>query len=117
MSIKVGCIQCGKVYQVDDRFAGKKAKCKACGNVLEVPAAAPRPAVNAAAKVAVASASARQATAKPAKPVQRAARQPAAAPAASAGEFDFSAMDDIERSGTIDDSPQAAIAVAPPKDE
>jgi hypothetical protein len=41
MSINVQCPGCGKRYKVDDRFAGKKAKCQSCGGAIAVPAAAP----------------------------------------------------------------------------
>lgn len=36
MLIKLECA-CGKTYQVADEYAGKKAKCRACGAVLLVP--------------------------------------------------------------------------------
>ena len=39
MSIQVSC-ECGKTFQVGDQFAGKRGKCKACGRVVTVPAAA-----------------------------------------------------------------------------
>lgn len=38
MSILVACSKCQKKYKVDDKFAGKKAKCKACGTAFSVPA-------------------------------------------------------------------------------
>ena len=31
------CQGCGKQYRVDDRYAGKKAKCKNCGASMTVP--------------------------------------------------------------------------------
>lgn len=31
------CANCGKKYSVDDKLAGKKAKCKACGAAIVVP--------------------------------------------------------------------------------
>ncbi|HYE21399.1 MAG TPA: hypothetical protein VEA69_23330, partial [Tepidisphaeraceae bacterium] len=40
MAITFACGNCGKAYRVDDRFAGKKAACKACGTVNVIPAAA-----------------------------------------------------------------------------
>ena len=44
MSINVQCPGCGKRYKVDERFAGKKAKCQSCGGAIAVPgAAAPKP--------------------------------------------------------------------------
>lgn len=43
MSISVQCPGCGKRYKVDERFAGKKAKCQSCGAAIPVPAAAVRP--------------------------------------------------------------------------
>jgi len=44
MSINVQCPGCGKRYKVDDRFAGKKAKCQSCGGAIAVPAPQPQPA-------------------------------------------------------------------------
>jgi hypothetical protein len=46
MSINVQCPGCGKRYKVDDRFAGKKAKCQSCGGAIAVPAVAPKPAAS-----------------------------------------------------------------------
>src|SRR5258706_111877 len=40
MSIEFRCDGCGKAYKVGDALAGKKARCKACGAVMVVPAAA-----------------------------------------------------------------------------
>jgi hypothetical protein len=37
MSITANC-SCGKKYQVKDDFAGKKFKCKDCGETVKVPA-------------------------------------------------------------------------------
>jgi hypothetical protein len=115
MSIKVGCISCGKIYQVDDRFAGKKAKCKTCGATLEVPALNKGTAAIGAApgatplrpKTTAATSGARVSGAP-----QRVVKQVAAVEP-SGGEYDLSAMDDIERSGTIDDTPQAPVKLAP----
>lgn len=38
MAILVFCSGCQKQLNVDDRFAGKKVKCKRCGGILAVPA-------------------------------------------------------------------------------
>ena len=38
MSIEFDCESCGKHYKVADAMAGKCAKCKACGGVIQVPA-------------------------------------------------------------------------------
>jgi DNA-directed RNA polymerase subunit RPC12/RpoP len=38
MSIEFDCAACGKHYKVADAMAGKRAKCKACGGVIQVPA-------------------------------------------------------------------------------
>ena len=101
MSIRVGCIQCGKMYQLDDRFAGKKAKCHTCGNVIDVPA------------VPAGRQAARPFDKPAAKPVQRAPIQ-AAEPAGT--DVDLSALDDIERTGTIDDTPREQMKFAPPRE-
>jgi hypothetical protein len=57
MPVQVGCAQCGKKYRIDDKFIGKKIRCKNCQNVMRVEgeaagavAAAPR---KAAAKASV----------------------------------------------------------------
>lgn len=54
MTIKVTCEACGKQYQVDAKFAGKKGKCKQCGAIFNVPAipteSSNRPAENRAAR-------------------------------------------------------------------
>ena len=39
MSIECSCV-CGKRYKVDDAMAGRSGKCKACGRIIEIPAAA-----------------------------------------------------------------------------
>jgi len=38
MSISIACSACGKVYKLDDRFAGKRVKCNKCGSTFSVPA-------------------------------------------------------------------------------
>lgn len=40
MTIRVNCPDCGQEYRLSDSLAGKKAKCKACGGVVEIPASA-----------------------------------------------------------------------------
>jgi hypothetical protein len=45
MPIVTTCGECGKSYRVDDKFAGKKAKCKACGAAMVVPTPPPPPPV------------------------------------------------------------------------
>src|SRR5207248_2015992 len=37
MAISFSCGTCGKPYKVDERFAGKKAKCRACGAINKIP--------------------------------------------------------------------------------
>ena len=37
MSITFSCGQCGKVFTLDDKFAGKKGKCKQCGSMMQIP--------------------------------------------------------------------------------
>ncbi len=41
MSISINCNQCGKQYNVEDKLAGKRAKCTQCGAVLVIPSAQP----------------------------------------------------------------------------
>jgi HEAT repeat protein len=38
MAISFSCGTCGKPYKVDERFAGKKAKCRGCGAINKIPA-------------------------------------------------------------------------------
>lgn len=40
MTIRVNCPGCGQEYKLADSLAGKKAKCKSCGGVVEIPASA-----------------------------------------------------------------------------
>src|SRR5689334_21005169 len=37
MSIEATCKNCGARYRVDDRLAGKTAKCKHCGSLVPIP--------------------------------------------------------------------------------
>jgi hypothetical protein len=37
MSITFACENCGKYFTLDDKFAGKKGKCKQCGAVMAIP--------------------------------------------------------------------------------
>ena len=46
MAISVSC-RCGKSYRVADHLAGKKAKCKACGQLMIVPQPAAEPLIEA----------------------------------------------------------------------
>jgi hypothetical protein len=41
MSIVFSCESCGKTFTLDDKFAGKKGKCKGCGAVMQIPEASP----------------------------------------------------------------------------
>jgi len=38
MPISLSCPQCHKIYQLSDSLAGKKARCKDCGTVFQIPA-------------------------------------------------------------------------------
>lgn len=38
MSIEMGCTGCGQTLRVADEHAGKKARCPACGTIVQVPA-------------------------------------------------------------------------------
>jgi predicted Zn finger-like uncharacterized protein len=38
MPIVLGCPGCGKRYEVDSALAGKKSRCKQCGEVFQIPA-------------------------------------------------------------------------------
>ncbi|HPM80224.1 MAG TPA: hypothetical protein PLF81_05965 [Candidatus Anammoximicrobium sp.] len=39
MSIEIGCTGCGQTLRVADEHAGKKARCPACGTIVQVPEA------------------------------------------------------------------------------
>ena len=39
MAIDVNCPKCGKPYKLKDEMGGKKARCKDCGAIIEVPPA------------------------------------------------------------------------------
>ncbi len=41
MSISFECESCGKAYTLSDNLAGKKGKCKTCGNVMRIPQPGP----------------------------------------------------------------------------
>src|SRR6184192_2244960 len=40
MPLSVECPECGARYNVPDKLAGKRAKCKKCGATIPIPAAA-----------------------------------------------------------------------------
>jgi len=44
MAIAFKCPGCGQVYSVPEQSAGRKARCKACGNTVVIPGAGPSPA-------------------------------------------------------------------------
>ena len=54
MAISTGCPACGRSYKVDDKWAGKKLKCRECGAIMNVPGGAPRAARRPAAAAAAA---------------------------------------------------------------
>src|SRR3954469_12831557 len=37
MPVPVQCEQCEAKYLIEDKFAGKRAKCKRCGHVMAIP--------------------------------------------------------------------------------
>src|SRR5687768_5320554 len=37
MPVPVQCDQCQAKYLIEDRFAGKRAKCKRCGHIMSIP--------------------------------------------------------------------------------
>src|SRR5262245_3544005 len=40
MAIEVVCQSCGQSYQLNEKFAGQRAKCRECGAAIDVPALA-----------------------------------------------------------------------------
>ncbi len=69
MAIAFKCPSCGQAYSVPEQSAGKKARCKACGNTVVIPAAASTVSKQPVKAAAV--------SAPPAKPVQKPATTPA----------------------------------------
>lgn len=45
MAISFSCTNCLRPYKVADSLAGKKAKCKDCGTVMQIPSGSPEPAL------------------------------------------------------------------------
>ena len=41
MSVTFSCENCGKSFTLDDKFAGKKGRCKQCGTVMLIPGTGP----------------------------------------------------------------------------
>lgn len=74
--IQIACPKCQSQYRLDDKFAGKKVKCKKCSTVLQIRAAAPDLPTTEAAPAAPAQV-ARPTPARP-KPQRPAPTQPAA---------------------------------------
>ena len=37
MSLEFACEKCGHPFHVEDRFAGKKGRCKHCGHIMPIP--------------------------------------------------------------------------------
>jgi hypothetical protein len=37
MAVTASCERCGKAYRLDEKFAGKRARCRACGGIVHVP--------------------------------------------------------------------------------
>lgn len=79
MPIAFACQSCQKQYKVDDKFAGKKVKCKACGNAMLVPASAgAKPSAKQAAKAAASGNRAKGKAPNPNAKKQAAAKKPVA---------------------------------------
>lgn len=118
MSIVIACGQCGKRYTVDAGLAGRRVKCKACGDAIEVPRAAAAP-----------PGAPPRSTAAPTRPEATAARAASTArvappPAAPAplpepddpfSEDPFADLESLERGGTPAPVPgRPAPMAAPP---
>jgi hypothetical protein len=106
MSIAARCGDCQKLYKVDDKLAGKRVRCKACGGVVEVPAQAETRAAPSSARAPAAPA---RAPAAPARSSAAPSRKPAQRPAPPPPDDDpFSNLDalmSLEGSGTVTDDP------------
>ena len=35
--IKISCSECGRVYRVSDKYAGKRIRCKVCSQINTIP--------------------------------------------------------------------------------
>src|SRR5436190_23819674 len=66
MSVLARCEGCDKQYRLDDKFAGRKVRCKACGGVIAVPAATGHAPAAPVRRSAVAASAARPSAARPA---------------------------------------------------
>jgi hypothetical protein len=44
MILSYQCLWCGKAYSLGDEYSGRKVRCKACGQIQQIPAANGRPA-------------------------------------------------------------------------
>lgn len=135
MSITARCGACQKAYKVSDDFAGKKVRCKNCGEVFQVPkviigvpvddaapSASARPAARPPAGASPTSRPRPAASATPGAPKPKATppvAKPAPKPAkpAPAADDPFSGMDDLlamEQSAAVDESVPSAPAYTPP---
>src|SRR4051794_8698715 len=94
MSLVARCDSCRKAFKLDDKLAGKKVRCKACGGVITVPrgaGAAATPRATGDLFNDLDGLLAMEESAAPvetAAPVRRSARRAAAAPVATAGAND-----------------------------
>jgi hypothetical protein len=108
MSIAARCGDCQKLYKVDDKLAGKRVRCKACGGVVEVPAQSETRAAPASARAPAGPPRAPAASNR--SPAGTPSRKPAARPAPPPPQEDdpFSNLDalmSLEGSGTVTDDP------------
>ena len=104
MPIDVSCGDCQKRYRLADQMAGKKAKCKACGGIIHVPAddAAPVAPV----PKSRSSQTSSQSSARSSKPAARPARATPVEPVYQEpiDPFDFDALVASESTAQIDDN-------------
>lgn len=114
--ISAKCGGCGKVYKVEERLAGKRVKCKACGGTFSIPKVMAGVPLGAGKAVAAKAAVGKVGVAK--APVAKPARAVAApVSTASAVEDDpfnnLDALMSLEQTGTVDDSPPP-VPMTPP---
>jgi hypothetical protein len=113
MPIQVECEDCGKRYKLNDASAGKRGKCRNCGNVFTIPAA---DAVHAETVALEPAAAPRARSVAVRRPAARPRKAPATAPqSATADEmgFDLGALENLERTGTVDND-YTPVPLAPP---
>jgi hypothetical protein len=106
MSVTAQCGTCGKRFRVDDKFAGRKVRCKDCGGVIAVPALAGEAPLPSAARSAKPASTTRSAPTSPPAPRRPAAVAPPPPPPPPDDPFgSIDALMSLEATGEVQDAP------------